>query len=77
MCWPTLRTTLTGLSVALGIFILVVMQGLGYGLQHGVESQFADDAVNSIWVKEVEPKCRTEATKATVQFALRIETCQA
>ena len=46
-----LRATLTGLSVALGIFILVVMQGLGYGLQHGVESQFADDAVNSIWVK--------------------------
>jgi len=46
-----LRTTLTGLSVALGIFILVVMQGLGYGLQHGVESQFADDAVNSIWVE--------------------------
>ena len=46
-----LRTTLTGLSVALGIFILVVMQGLGYGLQHGVEGQFADDAVNSIWVE--------------------------
>ena len=38
-----LRTTLTGISVALGIFILVVMQGLGYGLQHGVEGQFADD----------------------------------
>ena len=46
-----LRTTLTGISVALGIFILVVMQGLGYGLQHGVEGQFADDAVNSIWVE--------------------------
>lgn len=46
-----LRTTLTGVSVALGIFILVVMQGLGYGLQHGVETQFADDAVNSIWVE--------------------------
>ena len=46
-----LRTTLTGVSVALGIFILVVMQGLGYGLQHGVEGQFADDAVNSIWVE--------------------------
>jgi putative ABC transport system permease protein len=37
--------------VALGIFILVVMQGLGFGLQHGVEQQFADDAVNSIWVE--------------------------
>ncbi len=46
-----LRTTLTGISVALGVFILVVMQGLGYGLQNGVEGQFADDAVNSIWVK--------------------------
>ena len=46
-----LRTTLTGVSVALGIFILVVMQGLGYGLQHGVEGQFADDAVNSISVE--------------------------
>jgi putative ABC transport system permease protein len=42
---------LTGVSVALGIFILVVMQGLGFGLQHGVEQQFADDAVNSIWVE--------------------------
>lgn len=45
-----LRTILTGLSVALGIFILVVMQGLGFGLQHGVEAQFSDDAVNSIWI---------------------------
>ena len=27
-----LRTGLTGLSIALGIFILVVMQGLGSGL---------------------------------------------
>ena len=69
MCWPTrLRTTLTGVSVALGIFILVVMQGLGYGLQHGVEGQFADDAVNSIWVEGDEPKSPTVATKATAPF---------
>ena len=68
-----LRTTLTGLSVALGIFILVVMQGLGYGLQHGVESQFADDAVNSIGSREAAPNCPTEETKAIVQSASRIE----
>lgn len=45
-----LRTALTGLSVALGIFILVVMQGLGFGLQNGVEQQFADEASNSLWI---------------------------
>jgi putative ABC transport system permease protein len=46
-----MRTFLTGLSIALGVFILVVMQGLGFGLQNGVKSQFADDAVNSVWVR--------------------------
>lgn len=45
-----LRTFLTGVSVALGIFILVVMQGLGFGLQNGVMRQIQDDAVNSIWI---------------------------
>jgi putative ABC transport system permease protein len=46
-----LRTILTGTSVALGIFILVVMQGLGFGLQNGVFKQIQDDAINSIWVR--------------------------
>lgn len=45
-----LRTVLTGLSVALGIFILVVMQGLGFGLENGVKAQFQDDATNSLWI---------------------------
>ena len=67
-----LRTTLTGLSVALGIFILVVMQGLGYGLQHGVESQFADDAVNSIWVKGGRTQMPYRGNKAIGQFTSRI-----
>lgn len=46
-----LRTGLTGLSIALGMFILVVMQGLGFGLQNGVVNQFEDDAINSVWVR--------------------------
>jgi putative ABC transport system permease protein len=45
-----LRTVLTGVSVALGIFILVVMQGLGFGLQNGVYQNMQDDAINSLYI---------------------------
>ena len=46
-----LRTGLTGLSIALGIFILVVMQGLGAGLETGVKQTFGDDAANLMEVE--------------------------
>jgi putative ABC transport system permease protein len=46
-----LRTFLTGLSVASGIFILVILLGFSSGIQKGVKSQFEEDATNriSVW----------------------------
>lgn len=45
-----LRTFLTGISVASGIFILVILLGAGKGLQNGIEKQFENDAVGIIEV---------------------------
>ncbi len=46
-----LRTFLTGLSVASGIFILVILLGFSTGIQKGVQSQFERDATNRISVR--------------------------
>ena len=46
-----LRTFLTGLSVFIGIFILVLLLGFSTGISNGVKSQFEQDATNrvSVW----------------------------
>jgi putative ABC transport system permease protein len=46
-----LRTILTGVSVASGIFILVILLGFSSGIQNGVTEQFSDDATNEISVR--------------------------
>ncbi|WP_456437816.1 ABC transporter permease [Psychroserpens sp.] len=45
-----LRTFLTGLSVASGIFILVILLGFSKGIENGVKSEFESDATNLITV---------------------------
>jgi len=54
-----LRTSLTALSVAWGIFMLVLLLAAGNGLRHGVEYDFRDEATNSISVR---------ATKTSVPY---------
>lgn len=46
-----LRTFLTGISVASGIFILVILLGVGKGLQNGISKQFERDAdgIIEVW----------------------------
>lgn len=46
-----LRTFLTGLSVASGIFILVILLGFNSGISNGVRSQFEEDATNQITIR--------------------------
>mgnify|MGYP001053271627 CR=1 FL=1 len=45
-----LRTFLTGVSVASGIFILVILLGFGEGMRNGIAKEFERDAANRVGV---------------------------
>ena len=45
-----LRTFLTSVSVASGIFILVILLGFGQGMRNGIQQEFEQDAATSVWV---------------------------
>ena len=45
-----MRTFLSGFTVALGIFIFVVLYGLGNGLKNSFKKFFVDDANNVIFI---------------------------
>lgn len=45
-----LRTALTALAVAWGIFMLVVLLAIGNALARGTEAQFSNDAINSVFL---------------------------
>jgi putative ABC transport system permease protein len=45
-----LRTFLSGFTVALGIFIFIILFGLGNGLKNTFQEFFLDDASNAIFL---------------------------
>lgn len=66
-----LRTTLTGLSVSWGIFILIILLGAGNGLRNGVMENFQERAVNriSLWTGRTSMPFRGLKSGRNLQFA--------
>lgn len=74
-----LRTFLTGVSVASGIFILIILLGVSVGMQNGIEEQFSRDASNIINIypgettlefKGLNPGRRIQFTNEDYELAL-------
>ncbi|HLV50985.1 MAG TPA: ABC transporter permease, partial [Flavobacterium sp.] len=65
-----LRTLLTGVSVASGIFILVILLGAGNGIQNGIQKQFEQDAANriSVWAGVTQKEYNGLGIGRNIQF---------
>ncbi len=66
-----LRTFLTAFSVAWGIFMLVVLLGMGAGLENGVRNDFKDDAINRIYVSTGRTSRAWQGMKPGRQITMR------
>lgn len=44
------RTILTGVGIAWGMFILIILLGIGNGLRNGILAMFGDYSSNSVWL---------------------------
>ena len=56
---------LSGFTVALGIFIFIVLFGFGNGLKNTFKQFFLDDATNTLWVSPVRLLNLIEDSKLT------------
>jgi putative ABC transport system permease protein len=66
-----MRTALTALSVAWGIFMLVLLLGAGAGLRKGTEANFGAEAQGSIWVWAGQTSVPHQGTNPGRQILLR------
>ena len=46
-----LRTILSGFTIAFAILLFTLLFGVGNGLKHTFEKQFASDAINSVYIR--------------------------
>ena len=69
-----LRTFLSGFTVALGIFIFIVLFGFGNGLKNSFGKFFLDDATNTLWLFGGKHQNPTKALRPTEGLNLKIAT---
>ena len=69
-----LRTFLSGFTVALGIFIFIILFGLGNGLKNTFQEFFLDDAGNAIFYIPEKLQNLTKVLKQIEGLSLKMKT---